>query len=214
MLANIDALKERMKPEIPQMAKTLVLGCAHQSSSSATQIENNPLKMGGPISAFKNVDMGSMPANELIKLHHAQTSLDNSPFTELKNHIVASQWIAETAAAQPGTAYRLRGRLQHGLGGTSPAGRIPKGPNLRPKQSLRVFPYRQEVPACVQRLFQWRDLRHREKEVHPLILACRMTAYHVHIHPFPDGNGRVSRMLMHDYRAIYQSSAGDGSACP
>ncbi|GKT47962.1 adenosine monophosphate-protein transferase Fic [Colletotrichum spaethianum] len=66
---------------------------------------------------------------------------------------------------------------------------------------LRIFPYPQEFPACVKRFFEWRDTQHREKALHPLVLACQMTAYFVHVHPFPDGNGRTSRMIEQDYLA-------------
>ncbi|KXH63717.1 fic/DOC family protein [Colletotrichum salicis] len=66
---------------------------------------------------------------------------------------------------------------------------------------LRIFPYPQEVPAYMQRFFQWRDLQRREKALHPLILACQMTSYFVLVHPFPDGNGRTSRMVKQDYLA-------------
>lgn len=34
--------------------------------------------------------------------------------------------------------------------------------------------------------------------IHPLILACQMTAYLVNIHPFPDGGGRTSRLIIQD----------------
>src|SRR5262249_1481206 len=66
---------------------------------------------------------------------------------------------------------------------------------------LRIFPYHVEVPACMQRFFQWREKTHQEGKLHPLILACQTVVYFLHIHPFPDGNGRVSRMIMHDYMA-------------
>ena len=51
----------------------------------------------------------------------------------------------------------------------------------------------------MSRFIQWRDRVHLGKSLHPLIFACQMLAYFLHIHPFPDGNGRVSRMIMHDY---------------
>jgi Fic family protein len=47
--------------------------------------------------------------------------------------------------------------------------------------------------------FRWRDQIHERKELHPLIAACQLIVYFLHIHPFPDGNGRVGRMIMHDY---------------
>lgn len=64
---------------------------------------------------------------------------------------------------------------------------------------LRVFPYPDEVPALMKRFLQWRDEAHLGKELHPIILACHLCLYFLHIHPFPDGNGRVGRLLMQDY---------------
>ncbi|KAI1379960.1 fido domain-containing protein [Hypoxylon crocopeplum] len=88
-------------------------------------------------------------------------------------------------------------------GGSVPPGGYRKLPIAVRSSPLRIFPYPTEVPACTSRFFSWRDWQHRSKETHPLILACHMTAYFVHIHPFPDGNGRVSRMIMHDYCTWY-----------
>jgi len=51
----------------------------------------------------------------------------------------------------------------------------------------------------MRRFFQLREETHREKTLHSLIFACQVTVYFLHIHAFPDGNGRVSRVLMHDY---------------
>jgi Fic family protein len=46
---------------------------------------------------------------------------------------------------------------------------------------------------------QWLDQATRQKDLHPLIIACQATAYFLHAHPFPDGNGNVSRLVMQDY---------------
>lgn len=211
-----------MELRIPKLAETLVAEYAHQS----VLIEDNPLSLGDTMiifdelnnDLFKNIDIGSMPAKELTMLPRSETQArrDSSPVIELKNHIIASQWIAENAATQLGTAgltedetrdlaaMAIKGTESEavytmGWGGRVPLGGYRRSPISVRSNPLRVFPYPPEVPACIQRFFEWRDLQHREKELHPLILACQMTAYYVHIHPFPDGNGRVSRMIMHDY---------------
>lgn len=36
-------------------------------------------------------------------------------------------------------------------------------------------------------------------QLHPLILATKLCVYFAHIHPFEDGNGRASRVMMADY---------------
>jgi Fic family protein len=67
---------------------------------------------------------------------------------------------------------------------------------------LRIFPYPQEVSACMHRYIEWRDRNHTDKILHPIILAIHLSTYFVHIHPFLDGNGRLCRVLMADYLIV------------
>lgn len=211
-----------MKPKIPDLAKTLVAEYAHQS----VFIENNPLNLGETLrvldllteKVFKSTPLASISTQDLanLVLPHFDKDPDNSSTNELKNHVLASQWIAETAIARPGTSglneddiRHLAARAVYGTeseqiyahswGGRVPLGSYRQAPISVASNPLRIFPYHVEVPACLKRFFQWRDLEHAKAEVHPLVQACHLTAYFAHIHPFPDGNGRVSRMLMHDY---------------
>lgn len=50
----------------------------------------------------------------------------------------------------------------------------------------------------MQRFFQWREDKATKKDLHPLVLACQAMVHFLHIHPFPDGNGRASRLMMQD----------------
>ncbi|TDZ23973.1 Adenosine monophosphate-protein transferase Fic [Colletotrichum orbiculare MAFF 240422] len=117
---------------------------------------------------------------------------------ELRNAIFASQWIAQIAATKPGPPVNTS---LVKFSNSSRRGGYRRWPVQVRSDHLVVFPYPVEVPACVERFFQWRNAQHAAKELHPLVLSCQMTAYFVHIHPFYDGNGRVSRMLGQDYLA-------------
>ncbi|EFQ27090.1 fic/DOC family protein [Colletotrichum graminicola] len=236
MLDKIDALKTSLPTA--ELSKTVVSEYAQQS----VMIENNHLTVGDAnrileslqMGVFRRVDLASMPSSELVKIVTCKTEGGTDSATnELRNHIVASQWIAEGAAAKARTAglredevrdlavvcirdteseaaYEAsRGGYQAGCpkagtlvwGARVPLGEYRNLPIAVRSNRLRIFPYPQEVPACVARFFEWRDTQHREKTLHPLVLACQMTAYFVHVHPFPDGNGRTSRLIMQDYLA-------------
>ena len=211
-----------MKLRIPELGKALVSEYAHQSVG----LENNPIRAGESFHIFDLMDkeilapinFASLSASELldVSLPRYHSSTDRSATTELMNHILASHWIATTATSQPGTpgldemdmrklaALSIRGTdaeeaYTRGWGGEVALGGYRKSPVGVASDLLRIFPSPREVTACMKRFFEWRDMRHYDKQVHPLIHACHLTAYFVHIHPFPDGNGRVSRMLMHDY---------------
>jgi hypothetical protein len=59
-----------------------------------------------------------------------------------------------------------------------------------------IFPYAEEVPANMVRWSEWTTAFHDDQLVHPLIKAVWMTLYYLSVHPFYDGNGRLSRTLM------------------
>ncbi|KAK1633677.1 fido domain-containing protein [Colletotrichum phormii] len=220
LLDEIDHLRARLPAR--DLGKPLVAEYAQQS----VMIENNPLRL-------EQVDLASTSSSELAKLVSttaAGVNVTESATNELQNHIIASQWIAENAAAKAGTAGLCEAEVRDlavvsvvntdseaaydtwRTGSTTAGGnlvwgsRVPLGeyrnlPISVRSNRLRIFPYPQEVPACMQRFFQWRDLQHRERALQPLILACQMTSYFVLVHPFPDGNGRTSRMVKQDYLA-------------
>ena len=55
-------------------------------------------------------------------------------------------------------------------------------------------PYADAVPLLVTGLVKW--YKENKKKLHPLELAAAVSAKLVTIHPFIDGNGRVSRLVM------------------
>ena len=56
------------------------------------------------------------------------------------------------------------------------------------------FPHNSKVPQLVKRLVKW--YKSAKKSMHPFELAAVFSVKFVSIHPFTDGNGRCSRLLM------------------
>lgn len=54
----------------------------------------------------------------------------------------------------------------------------------------------EKTPAKMQELMEWYKEANQNKETHPLVLAALFHYKFVAIHPFDDGNGRLSRILM------------------
>jgi Fic family protein len=51
------------------------------------------------------------------------------------------------------------------------------------------------TPKEMQELVEWTQNAFLEKEIHPLIIIGNFVVEFLHIHPFTDGNGRLSRVL-------------------
>lgn len=65
---------------------------------------------------------------------------------------------------------------------------------LLPNGELFEYTAPQEVPIQMQELMEW--YRDEQTALHPVTLAAMFHYKFVCIHPFDDGNGRVSRLLM------------------
>ena len=59
--------------------------------------------------------------------------------------------------------------------------------------SRAVFPYPENVPKLLKEFFSW--YKEEEKKLNPVELAALVHLKFVSIHPFSDGNGRISRLL-------------------
>jgi len=75
-------------------------------------------------------------------------------------------------------------------------GAYKKYPNSVRLQNGEIFHYTspEETPMQMGELMQW--YRDEEKTLHPVTLAAMLHYKFVRIHPFDDGNGRLSRLLM------------------
>ena len=65
-------------------------------------------------------------------------------------------------------------------------------------QNGEIFHYASpiETPALMADLIEWFRSEESKNELHPVILAALLHYRFVRIHPFDDGNGRISRLLM------------------
>lgn len=52
-----------------------------------------------------------------------------------------------------------------------------------------------ETPALMKDLLEWITTQKADKKLHPLIIVSVFVVVFLHIHPFQDGNGRLSRVL-------------------
>jgi Fic family protein len=52
-----------------------------------------------------------------------------------------------------------------------------------------------ETPALMTELIEWTNRQITRKELHPILIVAVFVLVFLHIHPFQDGNGRLSRAL-------------------
>lgn len=77
-------------------------------------------------------------------------------------------------------------------------GEYKKYPNSVRLQNGEMFHYASptDTPIKMGELIEWYRLEEEKGEVHPVQLAALLHYNFVRIHPFDDGNGRISRLLM------------------
>ncbi len=73
-----------------------------------------------------------------------------------------------------------------------------KFPNSVRLQNGEMFAYASptDTPVLMGELMEWYRSEEEKKQLHPLQLAALFHYKFVRIHPFDDGNGRISRLLM------------------
>ncbi|TAQ90839.1 hypothetical protein B7494_g835 [Chlorociboria aeruginascens] len=228
-LTSIDELKEWYRENDKAMTsilRALVLEYAHQSTSleqNPLHIGDSVVIFDElEKQLFGNIDsLDAMSTSEVSKLalptpEKLLPGKNANQVAELRNHIFVSRYITEVAHNNPGapnfsiadikqlSMMILRGTDAENLyafnwGQRKHLGEYRSTPISVRSNLLRIFPYPQEVSACMHRYVEWRDRNHTDKILHPIIFATHLSTYFLHIHPFLDGNGRLGRVLMADY---------------
>jgi len=155
-----------------------VLLCSESASSS--RIEN--LTSGAKAIALAELgDPSKRNATEIVGNVAAMTAAIDLA-DRLDTDAVLAMHHALLAEVDPGIAGRWRDQ-QVWVGGTS------YGPHL----ATYVAPHHEHVPALMQDLVEYAG----RTDLPPLGLAAIAHAQFESIHPFPDGNGRTGRALIH-----------------
>ncbi|GKT53122.1 fic/DOC family protein [Colletotrichum tofieldiae] len=157
----------------------------------------------------QRIDLASASSSEPVRIVAEGKTTDGSAVNKLKNRIMALQWITEDAAARVCTAgfcgdeKHISSKVAYDTWRGNDQTKDYKASNLGwgthvPLREYLNLPIAVNI-AWVKIFLEWRDMQHHEETFHPLVLACKMTADFVHIHPFPDGNGRANHMIKQDY---------------
>ncbi|MDR2144675.1 MAG: Fic family protein, partial [Treponema sp.] len=66
--------------------------------------------------------------------------------------------------------------------------------------SSKILPQANDVPKKMEKYIEW--LNKNRNKLHPVMFAAEAHRQLVNIHPFTDGNGRISRLVMNTF--LYQ----------
>jgi Fic family protein len=133
--------------------------------------------------------------------HHSGVKKDDSKqLLEVKNYLAALKWIQSNQkqkTLKESDLFHLHKLISKGLLGSDQEGHYKTKANRIVDYAGRTIytpPSPQKTPKLMQDLIDWLNKASKEK-LHPIILSA--IAHHrlVSIHPFSDGNGRISRAL-------------------
>ena len=133
---------------------------------------------------------------------------------EVRGYRNALQWIHEKASSISVSETNIRRLHALSRGESGDAGKYKKTENdiiekyPDGRQRVRFRPVRAaETPAAIREFVERWNGGEKEPAIHPLLLLAASNLDFLCIHPFRDGNGRVSRLLLllQSYRLGYEA---------
>ena len=190
---------DRHRPLHPDLARRLEEQAIIEYTHSSNAIEGNTLTLGETETVIRGMTVGGKTIREI---------------QQARNHPDAIKYLKETvqskATMTPETILQVHRLLLDKIlerPGEYRTGMIKvPGAHFTPPRST-------EIPGHIQRLTDW--LHTNPEEYTPVELAARFTHRLLTIHPFHDGNGRTSRILLnitlmqHGYPVITNISYRD-----
>jgi Fic family protein len=189
LIADIQAIRVKIDsaPILPEQEIALRYKAAIESVHSSTSIEGNPLNQNQVKQALAG------------KLNHWERSV-----IEVTNYKMGWDWVIREAKQNEAITLEkvlsLHGIVMRGLLPESKVGHLRSGPvyivDLEGKKEILKYtgPEVAKVKSLLSELFTW--INKNPLKLHPVLLAGIFHYEFVSIHPFSDGNGRVTRLLV------------------
>ncbi|WP_022822484.1 Fic family protein [Hymenobacter norwichensis] len=204
LFAEVDRLKkelDELRPLSPEQEARVLQKFRLDWNYNSNAIEGNSLTLGETRSLLLH---GLTAAGKPIRDH-----------LDIKGHNEAVLWLEEIVRDErPLTEQFIRGmhEVLLGEGYDVPAqtpdgqptrkhiqpGRYKSGPNNVQTATGEMFYFAspEETPGKMMDLVDWYRQEAEQATLHPVALAAEFHYRFVRIHPFDDGNGRMSRLLM------------------
>ncbi|HEX8428672.1 Fic family protein [Hymenobacter sp.] len=204
LFAEVDLLKkelDELRPLSPEQEARILQKFRLDWNYNSNAIEGNSLTLGETRSLLLH---GLTAAGKPIRDH-----------LDIKGHNEAVLWLEEIVRNErPLTEQFIRGmhEVLLGEGYDVPAqtpdgqptrkhiqpGRYKSGPNNVQTATGEMFYFAspEETPGKMTDLVDWYRSEAEQATLHPVALAAEFHYRFVRIHPFDDGNGRMSRLLM------------------
>ncbi len=185
-IAQIEAVKQKIERSriLPEQEVILRYKAAIESVYSSTSIEGNPLNEKQVESALS----GKMNSWE-------------KKVIEVVNYKKAWDWIGKRAKNKSKISlkdtFRLHTLVTDKLLPDDKIGQIRSGPIYivdSKENIIYIGPESRQVKRLINELLTW--LNKQKNKLHPVLLSGLLHYEFVSIHPFPDGNGRVTRLLV------------------
>lgn len=159
---------------------------------------------GSTISTKDILEMIDLQRNEPLSAPGASNHKDNREVEEAYWHLVAlyagvSEFPNILGKFCPSIDQILSLHQKLMYFEPSVAGKLRSFPIQITGYELTVFPYPEELPSLLKMFCEWSEQASSSEIVHPVLFACDLFLNFAHLHPFHDGNGRISRLLMSIY---------------
>ncbi len=172
---------------LPQQEIALRFRAAVEATYSSTTIEGNPLDKNavGKVLSGKRINASQKAIIEVINYKHALDWIDKKVANQEKLSIK--------------DIFKLHRIAMHELLSLEKVGKFRPGPiyivdEIKGKEHIRYAgPAARQVKPLIQELLVWVETN--QTNLHPILLAALLHFEFVSIHPFSDGNGRVTRLL-------------------
>lgn len=204
LFTEVDRLKadlDALRPLAPEQEARVLQKFRLEWNYNSNAIEGNSLTLGETRSLLLHgLTAAGKPMRDHLDIRgHNEAVLALEDFVR-SEYPLTEQFIREMHQVLLGEPYEVKAQTPAGQPTSKliQPGRYKSSPNnvLTATGEMFYFATVEETPARMTDLVDWYRAEEATPTLHPVALAAEFHYRFVRIHPFDDGNGRMSRLLM------------------